>query len=72
MVTPVEAVTRTKIQKILKTAESFLLDRTDTQALQPRFDVITVVIKPNGHKLDHIEAAFDKELSEAGDSLDRF
>ncbi|MDR1260630.1 MAG: YraN family protein [Oscillospiraceae bacterium] len=61
LVNPAEAINYPKIQKIVKTAESFLYKQTEICHLQPRFDVIEIVVKSGTYKLNHIKAAFDSE-----------
>jgi putative endonuclease len=67
MVRPAEAVNPSKIRKILRTVNSFLLGRPDIQSLQPRFDVAEVVFEKGIYTLNYIEAAFDAEMTEAED-----
>lgn len=62
--TPQEAVTAEKQQKILRTAALYL--QTHKTSLQPRFDVISVVMDDGEDPLDfesitHFPAAFEAE-----------
>ncbi|MDR1354508.1 MAG: YraN family protein [Oscillospiraceae bacterium] len=66
MVHPSEAVNAAKMKRILKTAESFLLNFELVRALQPRFDVAEVVTNAGTATINYIESAFDGELLEMG------
>lgn len=53
---PSEAVTNTKIKRIVEAAEGYILDKCwngDT-----RFDVITVIFFKENHELEHFKEAF--------------
>ncbi len=57
MIHPAEAITKSKINKIIKTAKLYLLK--NPSRLQPRFDVACVFCiddKPN--KIEYIQSAF--------------
>lgn len=61
MVKPIEAVTKKKQRKLIKTAVDYLIKhKTDKQ---PRFDIVSITISHcNGRNLysaEHIENAFD-------------
>ena len=60
---PCEAVGRSKQAKIVRTASIYL--SSNHSALQPRFDVIEVILKNNGDLLsiNHIKNAFDMEAA---------
>ena len=62
---PAEAVNTQKMQRILKTAGYWMM--THTCELQPRFDVIEVILKP-GHAPEcrHIEDAFGASFGHEG------
>lgn len=58
-VSPLEAVTKGKQNKIIKTALLYL--QKNPASLQPRFDVIGIVMKPDRRAIvsvEHIENAF--------------
>lgn len=58
-VSPLEAVTKSKQRKIVKTAVLYL--QKNPTPLQPRFDVIGIVMKPDTQtvrSVEHIENAF--------------
>ncbi len=62
IVSPAEAVTKNKRNKIIKTA--FVYMESNIINMQPRFDVIEIITKDNGAKIkniNHIENAFCQE-----------
>lgn len=54
---PAEAVGPAKQRQILRTAEWFLLE-TKSSHLQPRFDVISILMNGEQIDIEHIENAF--------------
>jgi len=54
---PFEAVGPAKQRKLSRAAEA-LLDSLPQEEVEIRFDVIGIVLSPNGHRISHIEAAF--------------
>ncbi len=56
--TPAEAVGQRKQQQIIRAANWFLNDRGD-QGLQPRFDVVAVIMDGENFNVEHIPAAFE-------------
>ncbi len=55
---PAEAVGLRKQRQIVRTAKWYLNDAGD-RGLQPRFDVVAVIVQGNELLIDHIPAAFD-------------
>ena len=53
---PADAVTRAKQKLIVLAADSFI--KWNNIDKESRFDVITVIVKPDSHDIDHIENAF--------------
>lgn len=51
MVGPLEAVTRLKQQKLIRTAQAYLLDHPTN--LQPRFDVMGIYLSQDGRAMEH-------------------
>lgn len=61
---PIESITKSKREKIIKTATKYLVE--NDSPLQPRFDVIEVTPKrddDNINYINHIEGAFYQEDS---------
>ena len=54
---PAEAVGPTKQRQIIRTAEWFLLQKKSIR-LQPRFDVVSVLVSGKQVNIEHIENAF--------------
>lgn len=55
---PEESVTEQKQQQILKSAEGFLMNNTQFDDYEKRFDVAAIFIEGNKEKINHIENAF--------------
>lgn len=57
---PYETVTKKKQARLYRLAEYYLASRKDYQNLSSRFDVISIILSPEGAlaKLEHIENAF--------------
>ena len=53
---PSEAVTNTKIKRIVEAADAYILEK-DFQ-LETRFDVITIIFFNQQHELEHFKDAF--------------
>jgi putative endonuclease len=55
-----EAVTPRKQRQIIRTAQLYLLQNPDMRDLQPRFDIIGVLVKPGTDEcfIEHIPDAF--------------
>lgn len=53
---PSEAVTNSKIKRIVEAAEAYIFEKD--LHLETRFDVITVIFFKNGHELEHFKDAF--------------
>lgn len=53
---PSEAVTNTKIKRIVEAADAFLVERE--LDVETRFDVVTVIFFKEGHELEHFKDAF--------------
>ncbi len=53
---PSEAVTNTKIKRIVEAADAYIIEH-DIE-LDTRFDVITVIFFQQGHELEHFKDAF--------------
>ncbi len=53
---PADAVTKDKQRSIILAADNFV--KWNNIDKECRFDVITVIIKPDSHEIDHIEDAF--------------
>ena len=56
----VEAVTARKQRQIIRAAQLYLLQTPDMRDLQPRFDIIGVLVKPGAdeYNIEHIDDAF--------------
>ncbi len=62
---PLEAVTQTKQQKIIKTALQYLSEHPEAMELQPRFDVAGLITRRTGMQIKeviYIPNAFEGEL----------
>src|SRR5210317_50846 len=57
---PSEAVTNTKIKRIVEAADAYILEK-DIE-LETRFDVITVIFFQQKHELEHFKDAFYPRL----------
>lgn len=53
---PSEAVTNTKIKRIVEAADAYIIEHKSE--LDTRFDVITVIFFQQGHELEHFKDAF--------------
>lgn len=53
---PSEAVTNTKIKRIVEAADAYIIQHESE--LDTRFDVITVIFFQQGHELEHFKDAF--------------
>jgi putative endonuclease len=53
---PSEAVTNTKIKRIVEAADAYLIENNINMGT--RFDVITVIFYKKGHELEHFVDAF--------------
>lgn len=61
---PLEAVTRSKQKKIIKTALQYLSDHAEVAELQPRFDVVGIITRRNTMQIKEVIAipnAFEGE-----------
>ncbi|MDE6036690.1 MAG: YraN family protein [Duncaniella sp.] len=56
IVDPVEAIDRTKRQRMVSAADMYM--RGVDIALEPQFDLIFIIGGPDGYELEHIEDAF--------------
>lgn len=54
---PEEAITKTKIEHIKKTALHYMAEKK-TKYRETRFDVVTIMMKSDRPDINHIEAAF--------------
>ena len=53
---PSEAVTNTKIKRIVEAADAYIVEQE--LDIETRFDVITVIFFKEGHELEHFKDAF--------------
>ena len=53
---PSEAVTNTKIKRIVEAADAYIIEK-DIE-IETRFDVITIIFFKQGHELEHFKDAF--------------
>ena len=53
---PSEAVTDTKIKRIVEAADAYIIGRN--LDVETRFDVVTVIFFQKGHELEHFKDAF--------------
>lgn len=53
---PSEAVTKTKIKRIVEAADAYIME--NELDIDTRFDVITVIFFKQGHELEHFKDAF--------------
>lgn len=53
---PSEAVTNTKIRRIVEAADAYIIEKEIE--FDTRFDVITVIFFKEGHELEHFKDAF--------------
>jgi putative endonuclease len=53
---PSEAVTKTKIKRIVEAAEAYIFEKD--LHMETRFDVITVIFFKQNHELEHFKDAF--------------
>ena len=58
LVSPLESVTPSKQEKIIKTAEAFLFENEEYSRLQPRFDVSAVTDDRGIFTIEYFENAF--------------
>ena len=57
LIAPIEAVTRSKQRKIIKTAESYLMLRPTER--QPRLDVVCIIYDKGEYTVEHFESAYE-------------
>lgn len=53
---PSEAVTNSKIKRIVEAADAYIIERKIE--LDTRFDVVTIIFFKEGHELEHFKDAF--------------
>ncbi|WP_167604736.1 YraN family protein [Maribellus sediminis] len=53
---PSEAVTNTKIKRIVEAADAYIIE--NDLDIDTRFDIITVIFFKQGHELEHFKDAF--------------